>query len=87
MVFRNSYVFRLSPSYSLSRNYQLSENIVVTTRLVFPLDVCNVALYVTYMCTTIGLRYLKTSLAYDTFYALVELNSVVGLLSRFKMNP
>ncbi|KAH7702065.1 hypothetical protein AAVH_30789 [Aphelenchoides avenae] len=70
---------RVSPHYDLSRNYQISENIIVTTRLVLPLDVCNVALYITYVSGMILLRSLRTQVYDHRFAALVELDSVLTL--------
>lgn len=64
--------FRVAPEYSLSRNYQIRENIVVTTRLILPLDICNAVLYIAFMLLMTLLRYLRALIATDMFYSYVE---------------
>lgn len=71
--------FSISPQYDLSGKYQINENVAVTTRLVLPLDICNVVLYLTYVVLIIVLRNLKPQISDHRFAALVELVVVVSL--------
>ncbi|KAH7706700.1 hypothetical protein AAVH_26076 [Aphelenchoides avenae] len=40
---------RIAPNYTLSGSYQANENVLVTTRLMLPLDVSNSVLYLTFL--------------------------------------
>lgn len=71
--------FRVTPQYSLSRSYQISENLLVTKRLVLPLDICNAVCYVLYQSGITTARYLRSSLEPHRFQSLIEVFYMVSL--------
>ncbi|KAH7712109.1 hypothetical protein AAVH_20569 [Aphelenchoides avenae] len=64
---------RVYATYALGHSYQINENVVVTTRLILPLDICNAALYIAATSLGIAIRERKAQFEPHRFQALLEL--------------
>ncbi|KAH7704101.1 hypothetical protein AAVH_28720, partial [Aphelenchoides avenae] len=75
-VINRRYIGRVSPGYNLGRNYQISENVIVTLRLMLPLDVVNAVLYIACMGSTLLFRPLRGTMDAGNYQALIELSTL-----------
>lgn len=64
--------FSIAPSYSLSRSYQANENVQVTTKLMLPLDVCNVISYVLFISASAVTRLFRDSLPLHRYFCFYD---------------
>lgn len=74
-------MFRVACDYSLGHTYQVNENVLVTMRLILPLDICNAGLYIVTMSFGILLRQQRLLFEPDKFQALLELSTLVCKLT------
>lgn len=77
---------RIASEYSLGRSYQINENVMVTMRLILPLDVCNAALYVLSMLIGVGCRQFRAPLGPYRFQAIIEFGCAVCATRYGSMN-